>query len=231
MLSSANVAQDGRVLIASSSNKTPKRVQMRATQAWTNSSYQINQSNKVVHLKWGVNRSLILPRSSCFKTKNAIYSPPLQMCGQWPCTYPRRKYPPKKNTRCRRVPQNTGRPLQQQLLSKEKPTTGASSLVTFASQHTLEITVYFLHPEHLHTEASRENAVSPQRQLNEPPAPRLFGSTPLPHPCASQSKSGVCSCLPCVRHSLILPLELVKFHSVLFTQYRNVILFLKIISL
>ena len=67
---------------------------MRGTQAWTNSSYHINHSNKVVHLKWGVKRSLILPRSSCFKTKNAIYSPPLQMCGQWPCTYPRRKYPP-----------------------------------------------------------------------------------------------------------------------------------------
>ena len=190
MLSSVNVAQDGRVLIASSSNKTPKRVQMRATQAWTNSSYHINQSNKVVHLKWGVNRSLILPRSSYFKTKNAIYSPPLQMCGQWPRTYPRRKYPPQKNTRCRRVPQNTGRPLQQQLLSKEKPTTGASSLVTFASQHTLEITVYFLHPEHLHTEGSRENTVSPQRQLNEPPAPRLFGRPPCPTPVLPKANLG-----------------------------------------
>lgn len=35
----------------------------------TNGSYHINHSNKVVHLKWGVKRSLILPRSSCFKTK------------------------------------------------------------------------------------------------------------------------------------------------------------------
>lgn len=35
----------------------------------TNGSYHINHSSKVVHLKWGVKRSLILPRSSCFKTK------------------------------------------------------------------------------------------------------------------------------------------------------------------
>ena len=161
MLSFANVAQDGRVFTASSSNKTANRVQMRGTQARTNSSYHINHSNKVVHLKWGVKRSLILPRSSCFKTKNAIYSLPLQMCGQWPCTYPRRKYPsPQKNTRSQ-VLWNTGRPLWQPLLSKEKPTTGTSSLVTFTLQHTLEITVYFLHPEHLHTEGSGENAVSP----------------------------------------------------------------------
>lgn len=54
---------------------------MREIQALMNSSYHINHSNKVVHLKWGVKRSLILPRSSCFKTKNAIYSPLLQMCG------------------------------------------------------------------------------------------------------------------------------------------------------
>lgn len=138
--------------------------------------------------------------------------------------------PPPKNTRCRRVPQNTGRPLRQQLLSKEKPTTGASSLVTFALHHTLDITVYFLHPEHLHTEGSRENEVSPQRQLNEPPVPRLFGRTPAP-PLFFPKQIWAMSLASMCQTSLILPLELVKFHSVLFAQYRNVILFLKIISL
>lgn len=103
---------------------------------------------------------------------------------------------PQKNTCCR-VLWNTGRPLRQLLLSKEKPTTGASSLVTFTLQHTLEITAYFLHLEHLDTEGSGENVVSPQRQLNEPPAPQALREAPLPHPCASQSKSGVCPWLPC----------------------------------
>lgn len=43
-----------------------------------NSAYHINHSNKVVHLKWGVKRSLILPRSSCFKTRTChlLSSPP-----------------------------------------------------------------------------------------------------------------------------------------------------------
>lgn len=116
-------------------------------------------------------------------------------CGHAPTLEGHIHTPPKKNTRCR-VPWNTGSPLRQPLLSKEKPPTGASSLVTFALQHTLEITVYFLHPEHLHTEGSGENAVSPQRQLSEPPAPPGSLGGPLPHPCASQSKSGVCSWLP-----------------------------------
>ena len=61
--------------------KTQNRVQRKGTRESTNSSYHINHSSKVVHLKWGVKRSLILPRSSCFKTKNTIYSPPLRMCG------------------------------------------------------------------------------------------------------------------------------------------------------
>lgn len=48
-----------------------------------NGSYHINHSNKVVHLKWGMKRSLILPRSSCFKTETCghvgagCWAPPL----------------------------------------------------------------------------------------------------------------------------------------------------------
>lgn len=61
--------------------KTQNRAQRRGTRESTNSSYHINHSSKVVHLKWGVKRSLILPRSSCFKTENTVCSPPLWMCG------------------------------------------------------------------------------------------------------------------------------------------------------
>ena len=50
---------------------------MKGIKVSRNSSYHINHSNKVVHLKWGVKRSLILPRSSCFKTRtcNLLSSP------------------------------------------------------------------------------------------------------------------------------------------------------------
>lgn len=45
------------------------------------SSYHINHSSNVVHLKWGVKRSFILPRSSCFKTRTCGLLSPLQLCG------------------------------------------------------------------------------------------------------------------------------------------------------
>lgn len=46
-----------------------QRAQIKGIKMLRNSSYHINHSNRVVHLKWGVKRSLILPRSSCFETK------------------------------------------------------------------------------------------------------------------------------------------------------------------
>lgn len=61
----------------------PKIAQIKGIKVSRNGSYHINHSNKVVHLKWGVKRSLILPRSSCFKIKHVAYSPRFQMCGHW----------------------------------------------------------------------------------------------------------------------------------------------------
>lgn len=47
----------------------PNGAQTEGINTSTQGSYQMNHSNKVVHLKWDVKRSLSLPRSSCFKTK------------------------------------------------------------------------------------------------------------------------------------------------------------------
>lgn len=72
------VAYDQRVLCASHKNRTQNRAQVKGIKVSRNSSYHINHSNKVVHLKWGVKRSLILPRSSCYKTRTCslLSTPP-----------------------------------------------------------------------------------------------------------------------------------------------------------
>lgn len=113
-----------------------------------------------------------------------------------PVTSIKKKQKNKNSPRCR-APWNTERPLRQQLLSKEKPTTGASSLAAVTLQHTFEITVCFLHPEHLPTGGTGENAVPPQRQLNEPPAPQTLWDAPYPNPVLPKANLGYVSWFLC----------------------------------
>lgn len=155
---------------------------MRGPKHEQSSSYHINHSNKVVHLKMGCERSLICLGLPCFKTKNALYSPPLQMCGPWPCTYPRRTYPhppPKKKYSLPGALEHR-RPLRQPLLSKEKPPLGVQSC-HFRLQHTLK-SLYTFSIQSIFTQKGAGRDLSP-KAINEPPAPQALWEAPCPTLC------------------------------------------------